>query len=204
MFNLSSNSRDARRELDALVHRQLPFAMSVALTETARDIETNVNKRIARAFDRPTPFTQRAVFVKPASKTRPIALVGIKDKQAEYLEIQETGGTRLPRRRALVLPVQAKVNQYGNLPRAAVSRALARKDTFSGKIGGVAGIWQRRKPGKRGKSDDADKAKLLFAYEPTASYRPRFRFAETADKTAQARFPTQFWRALDRALATGR
>ena len=52
--------------------------------------------------------------------------VGIKAKQAEYLGIQETGGERLPRGRALVLPSQARVNQYGNIPRKAVARALSR------------------------------------------------------------------------------
>ena len=33
---------------------------------------------------------------------------------------------------------------------------------------------------EKGKATDAAEPKLLFAYEPKASYRPRFRLAETA------------------------
>ncbi|GAB5376485.1 MAG: hypothetical protein AcusKO_29470 [Acuticoccus sp.] len=178
----------------------MPFATSLALTETARDIETNVNKRIGRVFDRPTPFTKRAVFVQRASKAKLVATVGIKDKQAEYLELQEEGGTRLPKGRALVMPVQARVNQYGNIPRKAVARAVARPDTFAGKVKGVGGIWQRAKAGRKRQRS----IKLLYAFEAAAQYRPRFGFMDTARKTAEARFPSQFWRALARAVSTAK
>ncbi len=200
MLLLSSNTKDVSRELGRLVREQMPFATALALTETARDIETNVNKRIGRAFDRPTPFTKRAVYVQRATKAQLVATMGIKDKQAEYLGIQETGGERLPERRALVLPSQARVNQYGNIPRKAVARALSRPDTFSGKVGGVAGVWQRTKAGRKGKRS----AKRLYAYEAKARYQPRFGFLDTAAKTAEARFPTQFWRALARAISTAK
>lgn len=198
VIRFTSNTREVVRGVDRFVDRQMPFALATALTATARDVEKNVNKRIERGFDRPTAFTKRAVFVKPATKSRFEASVGIKDRQAAYLGIQETGGTRTPQGRALVLPSAARVNRYGNIPRGAVARALSRADTFSGTVRGVSGIWQRVR------SRGGPKLKLLYAYEPSASYTPRFNFAGTAAKTAEARFETQFWRAFARAVETAR
>ena len=161
-----------------------------------RDVEKAVEKRIATTFDRPTPYTQRAVYVRPASKSKLYAEVGIKDRQARYLEIQETGGTRQPKGRAIVLPVGARLNKYGNMPKGAVGRALARKDTFSGRIGGVAGIWQRQRKGQP--------PKLLYAYENDATYQPVFRFQATADEVARTRLRSNISRAMATAILTAR
>lgn len=195
MIRLVSNIRAFQAGLDDVLRRQLPFAAARALTETARDAEKAVQERIGAAFDRPAPFTVRSVFVRPASKGRLVAVVGIKDRQAGYLRIQETGGSRKPQRRALVVPQAARLNTYGNMPRGAVKRYLARSDTFEATINGQPGIWQRQSRGR---------LRLLVAYEDTAAYEPRFGFEETARSTVAARFGGRFREALVAALATAR
>ena len=194
VYRVGTTIRQFRRRLTAIQRRQLPFATALALTATAKDVQRNVEKAIDRGFDRPTPFTRRAIGITAARKTRLIASVFVKRIQAQYLAVQETGGERRPRGRALVLPAAARLNRYGNLPRGAVRRLLGRPDTFSGTVRGIAGIWQRR-----GRS-----VSLVVAYEPKARYRPRLGFMDTARKTARARFPIQMRRALERALATAR
>lgn len=189
-----SNLEAFRRALDETGAREVPFAAARALTDTARDVETNTAKRLPKVFDRPTPFTLRGLFVKPARKARLVATVGFKDKQADYLALQETGGTRRPKGRALVVPASARVNRYGNLPRGAVRRALARPDTFSGTVRGVAGIWQRTRRGG---------VRLLVAYEDRARYEPRLGFDDGARKTALARFGRHFARRFAEAVETG-
>lgn len=175
----------------------MPFAIAKALTDTAKlDAQPAVERRIELAFDRPTPFTKRGVGIAAARKgTDPVATVFIKDVQAKYLSLEETGGVRLPKRRALVLPAGQRVNQYGNLPRGVVQRLLGRPDVFSGQVKGVGGIWQRRKGGK---------VKLLIRFESEARYQPRFQFAKTVEEIARTSFPRRLDDALASALRTAR
>lgn len=195
-ISFESNIREWTRGLTAFERQQLPFATAVALTDTARhDVKPAVERRIAQVFDRPTPFTKKGVGYLPARKSMLVSRVFIKDVQAAYLRLQETGGVRVPKGRAIPIPVGQRTNQYGNLPRATVQRLLVRPDTFSGRIGGQGGIWQRRKGGK---------LKLLIAWEPEAHYRPRFGFEMVARFTAEAHFARRFEVALDRALRTAR
>jgi len=195
-ISFANNLREWSASMADLQKQQLPFATALALTDTARyDVKPAIERRIEIAFDRPTPFTKRGVAYKPAYKNRPVASVFVKDVQAGYLELQETGGVRRPKGRALLVPAKQRVNQYGNLPRGSVQRLLARKDTFSGRVNGQGGIWQRtRKGGLR----------LLVSYEDQADYRPTFRFYETAIDAAVLNFPRRFEAAMARALSTAR
>jgi len=195
-ISFESNIAAWTRSLNDFKRQQLPFAIALGLTDTARyDVKPAIERQIEIVFDRPTPFTKRGVGYRPAYKNRPVSRVFIKDIQAHYLTLQETGGVRTPRRRALLLPAQQRVNQYGNLPRGSVQRLLARKDTFSGTVNGQGGIWQRTKRGG---------LKLLVAYEDQATYRPIFKFEETARRAAEIAFPKRFGAALARAIATAR
>lgn len=189
------NIREVERGLSDFAQRQLPFAVSVALNATADDVAKNATKGLARRLDRPTRFTLRAFAVLRSTKNRLAARVFAKDRQAEYLAFQEQGGERAPSGRAIVVPVGIRRNQHGNIAKGGVKRALARPDTFSGAPAGRAGgIYQRTRTGLR----------LLVSYAAKAVYRPRLRFRADAEKTARARFPVQFERALLRALATAR
>lgn len=194
-FSANSNLRQFRKTLLREQRSQLPFATAQALTMTGRDAKVGVEDRIGKAFDRPTSFTKRAAASLPASKTRIYSRVLIKDRQAEYLGIQERGGARLPARTAIPVPVGARLNQYGNMPRGALRRLLARADTFSGTVRGIGGIWQRDKSGG---------VKLLIAYQPKAQYKPAFEFKETVKRLAAERFPKNFQTAFSRALETAR
>lgn len=194
-ISFESNLRAWERSLTDVEKRQLPFATAKALTDTARmDVKPAVERHIEIVFDSPTPFTKKGVAYKPAYKNRPVASVFIKDIQAGYLTIQKTGGVRRPKGRALAIPARQRVNKYGNLPRGTVKRLLARSDTFSGRVNGQGGIWQRKKRG----------LKLLVAWEDRAVYAPRFRFDEVARKAAEMHFPRRFAYALEAALRTAK
>ena len=193
-ISFESNLRDWTAGLSEFKRTQLPFATAKALTDVARyDVKPAIERQIEMVFDRPTPFTRRGVGYRPAYKNAPVARVFIKDVQAGYLTWQETGGVRTPKRRAIVVPVRQRVNQYGNLPRGSVQRLLARKDTFSGRVNGQGGIWQRTRKGG---------LKLLVAYEDRAEYRPIFNFHKVAREAAELHFPRRFGAALARAIAT--
>lgn len=197
MISFEHNIRDFERALSDLARRQLPFATAMALNDTAKDVSEAWGKHLQRRLDRPTPFTVRSRYVRRASKRKLTATVGIKDRQASYLKYQVEGGTRLPARRALLVPVRARLNRYGNMPRGAVARALARPNTFSGKVGRAAGVFQRQARRSAG-------LKMLVAYASRASYGKRLDLQQVAEKRARASFARHFARRFRAAMATAR
>ncbi|EHE6023703.1 hypothetical protein JMS36_005335, partial [Salmonella enterica] len=73
--------RDLSRQLKQ-ISKQTPFALSRALTETARKIEQAEKKALQRKLESPTPFTVNSVRSKGATKSRPVAKVFVMDKAA--------------------------------------------------------------------------------------------------------------------------
>lgn len=171
--------------------RRLHHEVARALNDVATDVVSDLNRQLPRRIDRPTPFTQKAFAILYAKKSNLNATILIKDIQAGYLTAQEYGGTRYPKNAALVVPVNQRLNKYGNLPRGAIKRILARKDTFAGRINGNAGIYQRIKGGR---------LRMLVAFEPRTKYRPRLKFKETALRTIDKKYDPRFTEALERAM----
>lgn len=191
------NVREVERGLSGFALRQLPFALSLALNATAEDVKRNADKALARRLDRPTRFTLRAFRVLRSTKRRLASAVFAMDRQAAYLVWAERGGERKPTGKAIVVPVGMRTNAHGNIPRGGVKGALAKPGVFSGRAGKrrAPGIYERKPTGG---------LRLLIAYTPRAGYRPRLRFGEDAAKTARARMPVHFERAMRRALETAK
>lgn len=141
------------REIDRLAAalrdqpRQLAFAGVLALTRTAQRVKEAERHEIADVFDRPTPYTLDALYVRPATRARPEALVGVKDAfgtrsgraPIAYLRWQITGGLRTQTafEKALVrggamrsedraVPGKAaRLDAYGNLSRGQIQQILS-------------------------------------------------------------------------------
>lgn len=192
-----------KSDLDEVVDRvarryrdQVPFAAARALTLTAKDAAAAITSEIDKAFDRPTAITRKAIGSQYANKQTLTARVFVKDIQAAYLGLQISGGERLPKSRALVVPGRTfTLNQYGNMPKGKIKQLLARADVFSGTVRGIPGIWQRTKG--RG-------AKLLVLYEPRATYRPRLNFYGVGRAVIDARLLPNFEQSLKDAIASAR
>lgn len=204
MLNVEADFKALERALDDTPQKQLPFAMMLALNDTAKDVKLAEERQIGRIFDRPTPFTKKAVYVRRATKSGLTAQVGIKPVQAEYLGLQVKGGIRRPKRRALVIGRGLRRNKYGNLPKGAVKRAESKGQTFVARKGGggshlAPGLYQRGK-GRRG----ACKIKMLVAFEPRAKYRKRFPFQGTAMRTARAVIEDHLARRLKETIKTAK
>ncbi len=174
--------------------RQLPFAVAKALTATAKDAQRAVTAELPRVFDRPNPFTMRAIAIRSANKQNQKAVVYVREKQAQYLQLEVEGGVRRPRGRALALPSAVPRDAYGNVGRTTARRLRARKDVFSGTVGGIGGVWQRT-PGR---------LVLLLAYESTARYTKRLPFVEIVQKTVDTRWPANLRASVDYAVRTAR
>jgi hypothetical protein len=192
MLSIRSEVAAFLRGLDRTVTRQMPFVVAKALTLTAGEMKGNTRRRMVRIFDRPTPYTLNGLFVSPATKRRPRAIVGFKDRQAKYLLLEERGGVRLPAGKALAVPVRARLNRYGSMSRTYIRRAIARPDTFTGQVRGHAGVWQRLPNGG---------LRMLVSFQKRTKYQPRLKFEDGAEKTATRRFPVIFDRVFAEAMA---
>lgn len=217
MIGLSVQTLGLRASIAALQGqaKQVRFATAVALTRTAKKIQERMPDVMERELDKPTQFTKRGMFVKPARKDNLTAVVGFRDIQAKYLRFQIEGGSRQPRSAGIKLPGNVELNSFGNIPRGLIKRlkAAAQNGTLGAAIakrtGGAAkgaklflgkpkgkgnlpmGIWRR----EAGKLTPV----ILFVDQPVR-YRKRFNFTAAAQKIARDEWQSIFDAALREAL----
>lgn len=207
MLQMSVDTRAIERGLNGLARSQLPFAIALGINEVAAQVVEAEKIGLARDFDRPAPVTTRGLYISRASKRRLVGVVGFKRVQAGYLERQATGGTRRAKRRAVVVPVNARLNKYGNMAKGSIKRSLAKPEVFSGKVNGVAGVWQRPKGGRSGGAGSRGKRKglkLLAIYAASVKYDARLKFQPRAYVTARKGIGPAIARNLARAVKTAR
>lgn len=140
---LRTNLRVFERGLDEFHRRQVPFAAAMAITDMAKGVQGDIVESMKTTFDRPTPYTQRATYVKAARKSDLTAFVGIREFSGKgtpawkYLGPQAQGGARRQKRfeRRLAstnaaapyaLPGEgAQLDSYGNMSRGQISKILS-------------------------------------------------------------------------------
>ena len=221
VISVSHNLRQLADRAKSIAADQLPFATALALTTTAREAADEVTRRMPRYLDRPTPFTMRAWRVARATKRDLTATVYAMDAQAAYLRWQVAGGDRAPARVALKLPVDIKLDQFGNIPRADLKRliALAQQGKKLTRVRGAKlGISSKvdlfyGDPGhglpvgiyKRVGNDGAHHLVPLVVFpRPAAHYKARLPLREIVSDVVRARFASNFGAAMAQARRTAR
>ncbi|WP_299076443.1 hypothetical protein [uncultured Paraglaciecola sp.] len=199
-LSVTGDIKKATRLLGAM-KKQIPFAASVAMNDTATDIQKVEKSAMHRELDNPRPATVKGIRVSRSNKRSLSASVFILPAINQFIRYQVVGGVRPPRSRTEAVPFNMRLNKYGNIPgrrQGKLAKILAKPDTFSGTIKGVAGIWQR------GKGRNRTSLTLLVAYENKTTYRPAFHFYRHAERTAASRWPRNFSRAIKHAIRTAR
>lgn len=201
------------------LQKQIRFASAQALTKVARKIEQAEREQIQSVFDTPTPFTVKSVGSRGANRDNLTAKVFVRDIAASYLEPYEFGGVHKLNGNTLLNPKNIKLNKYGNLPRNKLTQLKAKPDVFIGSIGGVDGVWQRkkararkggnkrRKRSKNGTRQPRIKQpmpKLLIRFGDALPVNKHLGYFDTANKIAESSFNEVFESALSNALATAR
>ncbi|WP_419900704.1 hypothetical protein [Roseomonas sp. USHLN139] len=198
MFSAASTINRLTPMLTDVQRNQVPFATAKALTSVAQLGANAIRRDLPSIFDRPTPFTMRGPAFQPATKSSLTARVFIRATQAEYLTLQETGGTRQPKKTAIVMPRAIRRNQYGNMAARALQqlKASKRKDIFVGKAPSGQGGFYLKLPD--------DKLRPLVTFISQARYKPRFQFRARVAKVVKASMGPAFAEELARAIATAR
>ena len=198
-INIRSNIKEVIKGMGD-IKKQIPFAASKAINNTARKLWSEFPEEIERQIVRPVQFTKRAMLYKKATKGNLTATVYAKDIQAEYLSRLEQGGERRPKRKAIPIPVGQKRNVYGNMPRRAIRGMMSNKAKYFSGVpkGRTPGIYQRTGRGGRGG------LKLMVKWQDSARYGIKTDFYGFARKVVRANFDREMRSAIAHAVRTAR
>jgi hypothetical protein len=194
----------------AEAERQIPFAIAATLNNIAFGLRTVENAGISATFKHPRPFTQSASAVDKASKGNLTATVRVKDAQTRYLAPYEFGGLHNLPGQALLIPVDAKVDQYGQLPKGSVAKLFSSPGAFTKTIDGVSALWQakppteaaKRKAAKKGVRTPRPKLKLLLEFGKNRPVQEHLNFEKRAESYVAQRLAPAMAEAISRTLAT--
>lgn len=211
----------ARAHISGL-SKQVAFAASKALNETAKAIAAAMPEEIEKTFDKPTPFTKRGVGVlKYANKANLEVTVGFRPAQARYMKLQIEGGSFNPGSKGLKLPSAIKLNDFGNIPKGVIAQmmAVARKESgmkkatskrirVSNKVdlfyGTPEAINGKQMPRGIYKAVNGALIPLVVFPTATAKYSSRFDFQGKAKAIAERVWKSEFDKALAEAIRTAK
>lgn len=150
MIELKVDTREVARYLTEVQRKQIPFATSVAINNTAKEVQEALAGE-TRVFDRPKQLTKKGTYLKRSDKRNLTAEVGLKQRELggpvnEYLQAEVEGGRRAMKRseillqRAGILPPGyqtrpgsgARMDAYGNMSRGQIVQILSYFKTFGG------------------------------------------------------------------------
>lgn len=192
---VSDNIPAVLKTLRGTLYKQIPYAVSRALNDTAKDVQAELVRLLPRYLDRPTPFTEKAFAVRFSNKSHLVATIFIKPIQERYLRRQIEGGHGVTK----IKPIDVKLNKYGNVPGLRggrkVAQLLAKSNTFRAVINGTDGIWQRQKKGP---------LKLLLVMNAQIKHSPRFPFYKIGEQVAAQNIEANARKAVLNAIRTAR
>lgn len=220
-ISVRSNFKALEKSLNTLANKQLPFATARAVTVMAKRVRDEERSALSSVFDRPTPFTTNSVGSTSANKSSLTATVYVRDIAVAYLEPYEFGGNNKLNSRALLKPIHAKTNQYGNLPKTLLKRLKGNPNVFIGPVklknGDVInGVWERSKTprgqrrlggyGTKGKMNKMGNTKtslkLLIKFDDAHEAKQRWGYHDRAKRVVDREYNKIMGRELARAIAT--
>lgn len=206
--NVKSDLKREARKLDRIQRKQIPFAASRAINDTAFDMMREQKRQMPRYMDRPTKWTINGVRVQKADKRNLTGGIYITQDRWKYLQFAIEGGIAKGLRN---VPVNAPLNQYGAMRRNYLKRVLARPDYFSGvpkgHPGAPAGVWQRagrRGGARRGSFKGRASIRLMAMYINGAAYKRIYPYQKIGEDVARKVFPSYFKKAIQHALKTAK
>jgi hypothetical protein len=155
-----------QRQLNDFEKRHLPYATARALTHTAQEVRKSLQDEMSRVFDRPTAYTLNSLYVRPATRSRLMAMVWLKGTSFKgtpadkFLGPQIFGGQRslkrfekslksaglLPEGMYAVPGDAAKLDANGNMDRGQIVQILSFLRAF-GETGYRANMSDKRRKG---------------------------------------------------------
>lgn len=200
MISLEINGVDDVLRVLQTVQRQIPYATSRALNTLAKEIQTRETTRelpdhlkLRGPWWR--PGTRFGVNISFATKTNLEARVG---SAANWLVLQEQGGTKTPPRTALAIPTDNINRDVRRSTRLKPSVLLRERGAFIKQS--RTGVSVLVVPTGRGKT----KLKALYYFKPRARVPRRIHFVDAGEQVARSRYLEVFSDELANAIRTAR
>jgi len=209
-----------------MIEKQLPFATSVALNETAFKAREALNGSTRQYFNQPVKFTQSAFLVQKSKKRDLVAYVYANNQQgrnrARYLRYGIHGGPRVAKGferffagadkdgtlrpgTALIPTSLVKLTAAGNVSLATL-RSISKGLSTTNKRGGF--FVGTPKGGNRPPGIYRRSREQLFPYFIATTDRPdytgRFNIESIGAKVIERRFGINFQAAINKAISTAR
>lgn len=129
------DNKEAKKFWTAVERKALPVATAKTLTFTADRARNRLTQMMPQLFDRPTPFVQRGIQIKPAKPSKLKSTVYVPNSSVEqtllpHTDLRETSSRKKKKHEYQlaggywVVSRNAKTNRYGNLTRATYRRIL--------------------------------------------------------------------------------
>jgi hypothetical protein len=201
MITIRSNAADVAKRLGHAAD-QIPFAMALALTRTAKLAQADVIEKLPDSFEIRTPWIAKGIRVKPARKSDLAAGAEVWTKD-RFLALHLEGGDRVP-----FSPGKDAVPSEGARPR---KRDLTRKRVYPGMLlkpagrgylvnigNGSIGVFRRKGKGEKSKTT------LFWVLSKRIDVKADWPFAAQIDATVGRELPEQIVVGIADALRTRR
>lgn len=225
-LNVQTDIAEALKRLYKLEPRQMPFIVALAMNRTMREIKKDQRLEMAKAFDRPTPYTLNSMRTAAATKEKLEASIQPKDQgpskalPSRYLPPQITGGRRTHKafERALIamgaMPSDlyavpgkgAPLDGYGNIRGAYIRQILSylQNGAGKGKRAQFFAITQQGKLPMGVYQRTGTMLRLVLAYVKQPSYRKRYDFYGVGERDTKRLLQVELRKAAEHAISTSK
>jgi hypothetical protein len=176
---IETNLKPTLKNLVKFQKVDLPNITRIAINETAVRVKELEQVAMRKHLDRPRKQTVNSLFVKYAKKNNLVAIITFRDWAQDFMRLQVKGGIRKANNTA-VPTVNAKLNQYGNIPGR--KSGVVKGKQFKATIKGIYGVWEKNNKG----------LKIIHRFENNPQYEKRFPFYRIAGKSIHRLWPVKF------------
>lgn len=205
MFSISLNGAQLTAALSDIEQRQLPFAVSNAINDTALDFQEAERRHFADVFTirrQDFIFKQGVKMLEFSTKSTLRATIGT-DPKADFLAKFETGGEKTPiGGHSLAVPVDIRQDVTEVIPTSDRPRQLLSNPSSNVFIVEIGDERSGLPPGIYRRVDK--RVELLYALTPKAEIEAVLEYGEIAEHTVAENFPEHFQVEFARAMATAR
>lgn len=213
-ISLESNFKEFSKYLRDSQKVHLPSIYRNTLNELAKQAMVDLKANLPRQVKNPTDYTLKGIQYKEGDKRNLQSKVGFVSQTfgkkrrgavvlpAEYMSRLNTGGVRIPNRKATPVPIlkNFKPNKFGNIRRNDISNFLGNeKKYFSGtprgaKFAGGEGIWKRMGPGGR------KNIAMVISWNKETDYGKTYNFGQPIRRTVRTKLKKIFARYFREVL----
>lgn len=185
-IKVKHNIKSFMSDLKKFQRVDIPKVNYASINETAAKVVHMEKLGMKKHLDRPRPQTVKSLFFIPAKRNKMFATVTVRDWAQDFLHRNIEGGIRRVRNTA-VPTINAKLNQYGNIPGR--RNGVVKRGQFIAKIGDIYGVWERNKK--------TNELKIIHRFETNPRYDAKYPFYRIARKTTNTFFPRNYTRIAE-------